>query len=86
MNFLSKLKVSFFGEEEEVKSKVKAGQVWGYIYREGNPFMEPIYHKAIVLEVREDWVMYESLQEKITHIFPIHSFNNMYDELLEDVE
>jgi hypothetical protein len=80
MNFLSKLKVFFFGRE------VKPGQVWGCVIRKGNPFMEPEYIKSTVLEVRRGWVNYEKSTESGSFVETIRTFKSIYDELLEDVE
>jgi hypothetical protein len=80
MNFLSKLKVFFFGH------KIKYGQVWGCCIREGNPFMEPEYRKATVEEVKKGWVAYTKDSESGSFVSPIRRFKSIYDELLENVE
>jgi hypothetical protein len=77
MNFLNKLKVFFFGHE------VKPGQVWGYCYREANPFMEAEYYMVTVTGVKDGWVAY---WDQGTKAAPTHKFKLMYDKLLRDVE
>jgi hypothetical protein len=83
MNFLSKLKAAFFGEES-VKPKVKVGQVWGYCYREGNPFIPPAYRKATVLEIRDGWVEFKDEAFADKGVCSISKFTRIYDELLEE--
>jgi hypothetical protein len=81
MNLLSKLKVFFFGHE------VKPGQVWGYCIAEGNPFIEAVYIKVTVVEIKEKWLSFSREDDDRTHwVMPISKFKNKYDELLEDVE
>jgi hypothetical protein len=58
----------------------KVGETWGFVVRQKNPFMDAVFYKVEILDVKNGWVKYLKPDEGET-VAKFSTFKYIYSKL-----